>query len=136
MSWWDLDDTNVLGDEPADRMRAALAAIASSSKPTLEEAFDSFAAALLPRVQDTKRITVQFESRQPYSSDGTVVHRNEDREEFARALDEIQQLYREQWGRNPRTQELLETFLFVVGYKPERFLRDAAGVEFAGIGVE
>jgi hypothetical protein len=51
-------------------------------------------------------------------------------------IEKIATAYREDWERNPRLAELLEAFLFVLGYRPDRYLCGAEGLEFQSLTAE
>jgi len=154
MSWWDIDDGNVSGDAPADSLRSALSAVASTrlqqgrSLPTLRELLCGFAQALKILEADSsddadaaqtdfQQISARLASTpEPVSVAASAQAETDLLEAFARALAEIEEQYRERWERRPRRPELLEALSFILGYRPDRFLSDAAHLSIIDLTAE
>jgi hypothetical protein len=152
MSWWDIDDDNVTGDGPADSMRAALSAVVEARTkdgrplPTLPEVLGGFARALKTLEESSSGEDAQppFHKISAYlvgQPEPVRVTADADADPqlldaFARAFAEIREQYRERWERAPRRPELLETLSFILGYRPDRFLSDAADLNILDLKID
>ena len=144
MSWWDIDDDNVTGDAPADSIRSALSAVAEERRrqgrplPTLREVLGGFARALKTLEENStgddappafQAISAHLDSTpEPISVPADAEADAGLLDAFTRAFVEIDEQYRERWERPARRPELLEALSFILGYRPDRFLSDAAGL--------
>lgn len=140
MSWWNIGE-DVIGDRPADIFAGALGKGSqareqgSGSKPTLRETLDAFAAAL--READERRYPFNELAAiprfgQPVAANGEGAD-GDLTSVLRRAVEEVEDEYRERFEREPRLSELLHTLSFVVGYKPERFFSGAREMEIDDI---
>lgn len=133
MSWWDTPEGYVLGDAPADIVQTALTDLAArrgqegKPRPTLAELLAAVGSALgapglVARLEDRPDVAAAGE---PPPDDLAAA--------LATALDGIGKEYRASLNREPAQEEILETFLFILGYRPERYLSDMEGVEILAI---
>jgi len=133
MSWWDTgNEGDVIGDRPADLAGGALKEIARKRKPKLEELLRAIGVSVGAYASDApapgELVAEGGDGSQPVSSgplraDDSV---NDLLPPIRHALGEIAKEYRERWERKPKLSELLSTFAFVLGYRPEDFLEDGA----------
>jgi hypothetical protein len=141
MSWWDTGNKDdVIGDQPADLVRHVLQEIVetraqrSEPKPKLADLLRAIGIVattadgkMFEDVPGTLReIVAELKSGQTVSS-GLLpaVHETNDLVSIlTRNLNEIAKIYQERWERNLRLSEWLETFSFVLRYRPEEFLDD------------
>lgn len=130
MSWWD-DEDDMLGDEPADRIRGAWrTALArrrerGQSLPGHDEAFESYAAALagaalqpafsamVLRLGDAK--PRQYRGEQPDEELQSL---------FAEAVARIEAAYRNHFQRAPHASEMVKTLEFVVSAGTSSYVSD------------
>jgi hypothetical protein len=148
MSWWDTgyaDD--VIGDEPADLVRAALreyAALADQSarrRPTVGVLLAAMAMALGSRPAELLSSPTDRTVDALVATTDSGVLRPAERgtvdpalvERLRAAYREIAAVYEDRWERKPRLSELLESAAFVLGHAPERFLAEADGIQIEGI---
>ena len=128
MGWWSAGgkQDEVLGDDSADAVNALLANLGA---PTLEELLDTLTAVLkskrefaltkiATRLSDGRRI----ESREDATANPHLV------EAVLRGVDSVIAIYRDDLGRPPTLREVLQNFVFVLGYKPERYLSGMEGL--------
>jgi hypothetical protein len=141
MSWWDIENGNVMGDGPADLLSSTLSSIAEAREnagrraPTLQEILDGFASALkivqdksLDKAQPTsfQNLVARLESAPAVTSGGEAgAADSQVVSAFQQAFAQIEEQYQERWERKPRLAELLEALSFILGYRPDRFLSDA-----------
>lgn len=141
MSWWEIDNGNVMGDGPADVVSSTLGAIAEAREnmgrpaPTLQEILDGFATALrmvqnksLDQAQQTsfQNVVARLQSAPDVLSSGEAATADAQIvEAFRQAFANIEEQYQERWERKPRLAELLEALSFILGYRPDRFLSGA-----------
>ena len=143
MSWWDTGEgTDVIGDQSADILGRVLNRIAeertrqSRPKPTLAELLGALGTVgaeargkqLDGVPENIKEISAELKAGDAVSS-GPLGDGAQDRDltaEIRGALDEVANVYRSRWERNPRFSEWLQTFRFVLGYAPERYLEDGS----------
>lgn len=141
MSWWDTGEENdVIGDEPADAIRHALLRIVEEKtrqrrpKPKLSELLRAIGAVALRASKEElsmagsapKTIVAELKSGGVESS-GAFTDAAEDREleaSLAENLTAIAAIYRSRWGKPPKLSEWLESFAFVLRYRPEEYLED------------
>jgi hypothetical protein len=141
MSWWDTGEENdVIGDEPADAVRHALLRIAEEKtrqrrpKPKLSELLRAMGTVALRASKEEllmagpapQVIVAELKSGGAESS-GTLTDAAEDREltaSLAENLSAVAAIYRSRWGNPPKLSEWLESFAFVLRYRPEEYLED------------
>ena len=141
MSWWDTGEENdVIGDETADAVRHALLRIAEEKvrqrrpKPKLSELLRAMGAVaqrasqqeLAAAAAAPQAIEAELKSGGIESS-GVLSNTAEDREleaSLAENLATIAEIYRSRWGKPPKLSEWLESFAFVLRYRPEEYLED------------
>ena len=133
MSWWDTPEGFVLGDGPADAVQSTLQDLAArregegKPRPTLAELIAAAGAALGPpelvaRMEDGPDVRA---TDGPPPEDLAAA--------LAKAFQEIAEEYRTSQKREPKREEILETLLFILGYRPERYLSGMEGVEIGAI---
>ena len=131
MSWWETPEGYVLGDGPADTVQNALTGFAArrdgegKPRPALAElvaaAGAALGAGLVARLEDGP--DVRSDGEPPEDLIATL------RQAFAAIGEE----YRTSLDREPKPEEILETLLFILGYRPERYLSGAEGMEILAI---
>lgn len=136
MSWWD-DGDDVLGDAPADKLRAAWRTLLARraergiDPPTTDDALESFAAALrAARVDPPFTRMVMWSGRdrlRDYDGSAGVAELTD---AFAGALEPIAQDYQRQVNRLPRPSELVKTLDFVLSADPRSYLVDATAAQW------
>lgn len=127
MSWWDTSRGRTLGDGPADLFRAALRSFAERRKPTLPELLAAAGEALgTPGLVATREGGPAVKAAEGPADAHLVAA-------LRKAFEEIGNEYRTYLDREPKQEEILETMDFILGYKPERFLADAEGLEILAI---
>jgi hypothetical protein len=149
MAWWEIGNGNVLGDHPADLVGRALEAIGAARahpKPALAELLDALAAAIRfsPAGLMGPGDGPPFRRLVAESGDGARVHGDgatltADDPTVAvltSAIERIATAYRQDWERNPRLAELLEAFLFVLGYRPDRYLSGTEQLDLRALNAE
>jgi hypothetical protein len=152
MSWWETGDGNVIGDHPADLAGGALEALATARaagavpKSTLPEFLDALAASLRSsppgaidvgnRFPFRRVIAVTQNGARVHGVGATLAAADPTVAALTLVIGEIARGYQDVWGRSPRLAELLEIFLFVLGYQPDRYLSGAEGLELQSLDVE
>ncbi len=145
MSWWDINNDSVIGDEPADLLVMSLSAIGRDRRsqgrprPTVQEIMDGLAVALRAtakeNLDDGGRISIrrlvceQAPGPAVVSDDAGGVVDETIVAELRDSLEAIKRVYEERWQRKPRLGEFLETLTFVIGYEPERFMSFPEGAQ-------
>jgi hypothetical protein len=131
MSWWDTPQGLVLGDGPADVVQRTLEVLAGRReaqgrpRPALAELLDAASAAL---GLSGRRLVLRSEDRPDVTSGAGAVD-GELESALRQAFAEVAADYRTTLQREPRIEELLETIVFILGSRPERYLADAEGLE-------
>jgi hypothetical protein len=136
MSWWD-DDNDILGDEPADRIKGAWRTLIArrrargASAPTLGEALEAFVDAMREAVPespfDTLEVVFDDGHRLSYSGEeGGEAGADDLRELLLPALARIVVAYRNRFDRPPRVRELVKTLDFIVTVDPSAYFADVA----------
>lgn len=137
MSWWD-DDDDILGDEPADRIKGAWRTLLARRRergepaPTLDAALSAFAAALRDAALETpfSGLVATVDNGDPRVFDGwrdAGGGRDDMREAqalLAAAIARIIEAYAERFDRPPRPSELVKTLDFVVTVDPSAYFAD------------
>ncbi len=140
MSWWD-DDDDILGDEPADRIKGAWRTLLARRRergeapPTLEEGLSTFAAVLRDAALETPFRAVvatigngELGQDEPRSFDGAGSVQDmggqEARSLLAAAVERIVAAYTERFDRPPRPSELVKTLDFVATADPSAYFSD------------
>jgi hypothetical protein len=136
MSWWDAgsktaDGTDeVLGDDSADAVGTTLAQLGN---PPLQEMMDALAAALRTKPEFVfQELNAQLAGRPAVKADATAA-RPAMTGILRRGIDSLFAVYQDGYERNPTLNEILQNFVFVLGFKPERFLAGMEGVEIDDI---
>jgi hypothetical protein len=134
MSWWDTGHgTDVIGDRPADLADAALKEIArareqqSLPKPKLDALLRAIGLALSDPPSPLREVVAEGGDGSPDVSSGPLQLDDSVRDivpPLQQTMSAIAREYQERWERKPRLSELLSTFSFVLGYRPEDFLQD------------
>jgi hypothetical protein len=151
MSWWDTGNgDDVIGDQPGDILRHSLLAIATADskheqpKPTLQELLRAVAVVVneapesqLAKHSEVGEIVARLKNGATLSSgrldaQGTLPAALVG--PLKAGLRQIADVYQERWQRPPRLPEWLQALTFVLGYRPEEYVRD--GVEHAPESVE
>jgi len=155
MSWWNIrNGEEVIGDEPADLVQAALGRInenrsaQSKEKPTLVEllsaiasvARDSAGKLLAAAPNDFRRIVAELQSGDFVSSETSAQQSAQQetglRPALTAVLQEIAKVYRERWERLPTLAEWLESLAFVLRARPEEYLQDGSEHPLANLRAE
>jgi hypothetical protein len=141
MSWWDTGEAgDVIGDQPADIVGRVLRRIADERsqqarpKPTLSEllravgtvAVEARGKRLTGVPENLQEISAELKARGTVSS-GPLRDDEKTRDltaELRTAVDEIAEIYKSRWERNPKFSEWLEISTFVLGAQPERYIED------------
>jgi hypothetical protein len=128
MGWWSAGgrQDEVLGDDSADAVNALLANL---GRPPLQDLLDTITALLKSKREFAlKKLTARL-------SDGRTMESSEDAtanphlvEGVLRGVDSIIAIYRDDLERPPTLREVLQNFVFVLGYKPERYLSGMEGL--------
>jgi hypothetical protein len=134
MSWWD-DCDEVLGDGPADTLKAAWRRVlasrrdAGTSNPNLREMLAAYAASLRGARTDPpfERLVLKRAGDADIVATGTEAAPADLRSEFDRALVAIDKDYRDTLERPPTPMELAKTQEFIVGASPPTYLADSTG---------
>jgi hypothetical protein len=132
MSWWD-DGDDVLGDRPADKLKAAWRTVLArraerdEGPPTTDVALASFAAALRAAGLDPPftRLVLWRGRERLRDFDGSGADPELERA-FAAAFTPIAADYQRQVERGPRPSELIKTLDFILTPEPANYLADAA----------
>jgi hypothetical protein len=120
MSWWSAGaEGEEIGDDSADAVSQMLAGLAS---PTLQQVLDSLADALRAQGFDFPRLVAALESGRKVVSSAGGPPDPARTAAVGKGLDEVIRIYRESQNKSPSLREVLENFVFVLGYKPSRFL--------------
>jgi len=137
MSWWD-DGPDVLGDGPADNLKAAWRRIlaerghAGTAKPALSDALRSYATAL--RSASLKPALIQLELRRDGQPTQTFTGAEDAPQDlvapFVEALQAIVQDYERTLERPPSPNEAAKTFEFIVSVEPSTYFSEPLGREF------
>ncbi len=153
MSWWETGhNDDIIGDVPADIVGDTLKIIAHDckvrglQKPSLQEILCAIVAAINTSPEkfledmegkSIRKITAKL-NREPFqvSCEESDNKRNKFSKFFTDAFDKLVNEYTDAWNRKPRLRELLECFLFVLGYRPEDFLSISEGVAIEEIFAE
>jgi hypothetical protein len=131
MSWWD-DGPNVLGDGPADLLKAAWRRIlarraaAAERKPTLDETLRAFARALraAPLDKGFRQLELHAVAQPPAFFDGNAPAPADLVDAFEGALQAVAEDYQRSLQRPPSPNEAVRTLQFVVGANPSVYLTD------------
>lgn len=137
MSWWD-DDDDILGDEPADRIKGAWRTLLARRRergepaPTLDAALSAFATALRDAALETpfRGLVATVDNGDPRAFDGARDAgggRDDMREAqalLAAAIARIIEAYAERFDRPPRPSELVKTLDFVATADPSAYFAD------------
>ena len=148
MSSWIYHEDDVIGDRPADLAGAALKQIAgdrdreSLPRPKLEVLLRAIGSALKEEASSyvsdppaaLRELLADDRAERRQQSRAAELQAEDKVDDGVRdilppirvALGAIAREYEERWKRKPRLSELLETFSFVLGYRPEDFLEDGA----------
>ena len=131
MSWWD-DGDDVLGDSPADKLKAAWRTLLARRSerglgpPTTDEALASFAAALRAAPLDPPFTRmVLWRGRERVRDFDGATGNPELAQVFIAAMGPIVEDYRRQAERPPRPSELVKTLDFILAPRPASYLADA-----------
>jgi hypothetical protein len=129
MSWWDVGKEKLtIGDVPADKITAGLKKIATThGKPTLPQLLSTLGYVL-------KRKLIAHTSPGTVAADGS--HDPGLERELGKIVDAIIKPYSDELKREPRTEEILACFTFVLGFEPERYLSNLDGSTIEGIVAE
>ena len=134
MSWWD-DEDDILGDEPADRIKGVWRVLlarrrdAAQPAPSVDMVLESFAAALRDAPLQPAfvgfTLIVGDDAPREYRGDpaGTVVEPAL-RALFSEALLPIVEAYRKRFDREPRPSEMVKTLEFLLAADPHAYLPD------------
>ena len=141
-----------MGDGPADAVNQALRSLvatrAASSlpKPTVPEVLGSLAAALRIALPDcieggdgvaVHRVVASQESGPEIRAGGEGLGAGDPIvDELVETICAVAQCYLESWDRKPRLSEVLESFLFVLGALPDRYLSGAETMVLEKLAVE
>lgn len=136
MSWWD-DDNDILGDEPADRIKGAWRTLIArrrargATAPTLGEALQAFVDAMREAVPESHfdRVEVVFGDGHRLSYPGVKIGEagaDDLRELLLPALGKIVLAYRNRFDRPPSVSELVKTLDFIVTVDPSAYFADVA----------
>lgn len=136
MSWWD-DSNDVLGDGPADTLKAAWRTLLGRREqdgrplPTSAEALGSFAAALRAAALQPpfESLTIWRDRDRVTNHDGTGGV-NELTQAFAEAIRLMAQDYQERFERPPSPSELIKTLEFILNPHPQDYLSDATKTDW------
>lgn len=137
MSWWD-DDDDILGDEPADRIKGAWRTLLARRRerdepaPTLDAALSAFSAALRDAALEApfRGLVATVDNGDPHAFDGARDAdggRDDMREAqalLAAAIARIIEAYAERFDRPPRPSELVKTLDFVAAADPSAYFAD------------
>lgn len=141
MAWWD-DEDDILGDEPADRIKGAWRTLLARRRergeaaPTLDEGLSVFAAVLRDTALETpfRGLAVIVDSGAPRVFDGDdathdasgpkALSWDEARSLLAAAIARIVAAYTERFDRPPRPSELVKTLDFVATADPSAYFSD------------
>jgi hypothetical protein len=131
MSWWD-DGSNVLGDGPADELKAAWRRILSERgntgipKPTLSEALYAYASALrsTPLQSPLKQLELHCDGQPTQIFTGLDDAPKDLIILFAEALKVIVQDYELSLQRPPSPNETAKTFEFIVSADPDIYISE------------
>jgi hypothetical protein len=132
MSWWD-DDDDILGDEPADRIKGVWRTMlarrrdAGQSATSVDAVLESFAAALraapLQPAFSGFALLVGDDAPREYRGDSADSKVDPDlRALFAEALPPIVEAYRKRFDRAPRASEMVKTLEFLLAADPGAYL--------------
>ncbi|QNH14599.1 hypothetical protein [Xanthomonas sp. SI] len=132
MSWWD-DEDDILGDEPADRIKASLRTLLArrrdAGQPALsaDELLEAFAAALqAARLRPAfTGLALLVGDAPPREYRGSSQAGPADaRAAFAEAFPAIVEAYRKRFDRAPRPVEMVKTLDFLAGADPHTYFPD------------
>lgn len=134
MSWWD-DEDDILGDEPADRIKGVWRVLlarcrdAGQPAPSVDTMLESFAAALCDAPLQPAfagfALIVGDAAPRKYRGDpaGSMVEPDL-RALFSEALSPIVASYRKRFDRAPRPSEMVKTLEFLLAADPRAYLPD------------
>lgn len=133
MSWWD-DETEVLGDSPANKLTAAWRRVlmprkaAGSGPPGVHEALAAYAASLRGAALEPplQRLVLQQQGGPAVAFTGQDPAPADLRASFDEAATGIARDYREAFDRAPTPMEMAKALDFVVRPTPDDFFHDAA----------
>ncbi len=122
MSWWSVGDgtDQVVGDDSADAAKKALREL---GMPTPEQMLNALAGAVNAGLTLRRADGETIDSDQA-AADAAMT------EKLRAGVDSITEAYQRAFERNPSLKEVVQSFVFVLGHKPERFLSiEGAGVD-------
>lgn len=132
MSWWD-DETEVLGDSPANKLTAAWRRVlmprkaAGTAPPRVHEALAAYAASLrgADLAPPLERLVLQQQGGPSTAFTGQDAALPDLRASFDQAVAGITRDYREAFNRAPTPMEMAKALDFVVRPTPDDFFGDA-----------
>jgi hypothetical protein len=140
VGWWSTSDEEkeYIGDDSADVVTAMLIKLGAIQKNrqapvTLQCLLDCLAIALKAREDSGRynfnRLTARLSNGLEVASNSSHSERQAIIDAVKDGLAEIDIAYRDEFERSPTLREIVDSFSFVLGYQPSRFLSDLEGVE-------
>ncbi len=136
MGWWSAGGKadEVLGDDSADAVASMLAEL---GEPSAQELLDALAKALRANPEYAfGNLSMRLSDGQVLQSQANGAADAKRVKALRRGLDAVTGIYREAYHRPPTLREVLQNFLFILGYKPERFLSGVDGITVKAIDAE
>ena len=137
MSWWD-DGADVLGDGPADTLKAAWRTLLARreeqglERPPTAEALESFAAALRGAPVEPAFQRLVLRRGRVRGSEFAGTNGTPDlTESFTQAISKMASEYREAHRRPPRPSEMAKTLEFILTPSPDTYLSDGRSEDWA-----
>jgi hypothetical protein len=140
MGWWSISDKEkeYIGDDSADAVTTMLIKLSTMRKnrqaqPTLQSLLDYLATALRSKEFSGRYKFNQLTARLSNGLELASNRRHRERQAMIGVvkdgLAEIDIAYQDEFERSPTLREIVDSFSFVLGYQPSRFLSEVEGIE-------